>query len=766
IDVFLNGFGTGAWAVDGATAGINSSGVFDPSFNGAATQTHEVSYAYTDGKGCRDTAREDVTVQFTPAPTTVGHLSITMANETLEVKATNLEPGANIKWYETTISTPAVSTDNPYQVLSIPGSQEIDTTLYVTQTVNGCESERAEADISIYDCPVPAPDVNIASPICVYEDTPPVEAVISSGWLEGIRPTGVAPEFRFYDSETATTPLETNTTGEYVPTITKTATGNFTFWVSEYNDNVVPQGCEGPRTPVTIKVYKVWKPVVADVEAVCVGAPNNTFTAQDAVGTVEWYDETEPVYPATGATPVSSGVTYTPNFTTVGSHMVYAINTKEVEPGTTCVSEADGGSIEIKAIPAPPTTTPAEICLNEPNIPVCATPADPTGYINWYETTKLQTNQDCYTPLDKTMPGEYTLYATETVNDCESEKAPVEYTIKLRPDAPIIDPQENLCIYDDDPVLQATGQNITWYENGASITPSYTNTYTHVIAEAGNIEYKATQTVDGCEGSKRIVSFRIIGEVQAPTAGQKYMCEGGAVPILESDGSSTQWYSDEAAQSLQKIGFTYQPNISLLGVGENEFYMLNLTTVGGKTCFSDTASVTLYVTDNCSDTSAPYFRQTLGELIDSAEILLASAEEEELKTMRLYQSGAIAFLESEKASAQEVYDDSYATQTEIDAAVEQLKQAITDFHAMDITAISNVDDMPFVLYPNPADDYITISQGSSNSAISHIIIKNPAHIPVLETTKTHIDVSALPRGTYICEIYTAEGVWIKLLVLK
>ncbi|MDA3883355.1 MAG: hypothetical protein PF481_08710, partial [Bacteroidales bacterium] len=249
------------------------------------------------------------------------------------------------------------------------------------------------------------------------------------------------------------------------------------------------------------------------------------------------------------------------------------------------------------------TTTPAEICLNKPNIPVCATPADPTGYINWYgslnATTKLQTNQDCYTPLDKTMPGEYTLYATETVNDCESEKAPVEYTIKPLPDAPIIDPQENLCIYDDDPVLQATGQNITWYDkNGVSITPSYTNTYTHVIAEAGNVQYKATQTVDECEGAEGTVSFRIIGEVTEPrlTPQSSSICEGATYsPLLHSDAINTEWYADQNLNLLKQFNISYRPDLEILELGENTFYTRKVVTEGSKSCYSNITEAYVYV---------------------------------------------------------------------------------------------------------------------------------------------------------------------------
>jgi hypothetical protein len=765
VDYHNNGEGSGAWAIDGGNTGITLSGVFYPSFNGEITNTYEISYTYTDGKGCENTERQDVTVQYTPAPTTVDHYSMVSYLQTVEVEATGLESGATVKWYETEISTPAISTDNPYRVISIQGNQEMDTTLYATQTVNGCESERAKADIIIYDCPVPAPDVTVESPICVYEDTPPILAEIGSEWLGGgSRPTGIAPEFRFYDSETSLTPIETNTTGEYVPNINKTTTGEYTFWVSEYNDNVLPHSCESARTPVTIKVYAVHPPSVADVEAVCQGESNNTFTAQDAVGTVEWYDETEPIYPAISGTAVYSGIMYTPGFVTVGVHSVYAVNKKEVEPGKTCVSQAAEGSIEIIERPEPPVMIAAEVCLGSSNKEVCASPMA-GGYISWYGSSVgiIQLSYgECYRPT-KSQSGVYIYYATETVDGCESEKAPVEYTVKPLPQPPVIIPVGNVCIYDGEQELEAIGENITWYKENNEIATG--TTYTHEITAAGTIDYHATQTIGGCEGVKHFVRFTVIGEVAVPYASTKYMCEGGSMPILESNMSTTEWYSDFSALSLVGTGYSYTPDRSLLEVGENTFYMLNSSTVNSKTCYSDTASVTLHLTENCSDTSAPYFHETLGELIDSAETLLASAEEE-LKTLRLYQTGAISLLESAKANALDVYEDSYATQTEIDAAVEQLKQAITDFHAMEITAISDLDDMPFILYPNPARDYIAVSQGNSSNAISHIIIKNAAHIPVIETTKTRIDISALPPGTYICEIYTAEGVWQTVLVVE
>src|SRR5690606_25459567 len=91
---------------------------------------------------------------------------------------------------------------------------EVEKCYWASQTVNGCESTRTTACVSIIDCPLPAPIVNIGSPICNYEDTPEIIATVNPTWLapDG-RPTPtIAPEFHIYTHATGGTAIETNTT--------------------------------------------------------------------------------------------------------------------------------------------------------------------------------------------------------------------------------------------------------------------------------------------------------------------------------------------------------------------------------------------------------------------------------------------------------------------------------------------------------------------------------------------------------------------------
>ncbi|MDA3882665.1 MAG: hypothetical protein PF481_05245, partial [Bacteroidales bacterium] len=231
------------------------------------------------------------------------------------------------------------------------------------------------------------------------------------------------------------------------------------------------------------------------------------------------------------------------------------------------------------------TTTPAEICLNKPNIPVCATPADPTGYINWYgslnATTKLKTNQLCYTPEDKTMPGEYTLYATETVNDCESEKAPVEYTIKDLPNQPTIAPISPICQDVTDTVLTASGDilgTIEWFKNDG-VTPVGTgNTFTHVIIGAGIQRYKVRQEVDGCKSPFKDFSFEIIQTPTMPVAASKAMCENDEqAPTFNTGDNRTIWYTagDLSNSSQVEDGQFFIPARSTITNADKTYYIIN-----------------------------------------------------------------------------------------------------------------------------------------------------------------------------------------------
>jgi hypothetical protein len=618
VDFHSNGIGSGVWSIVGETGGINSSGVFTPSFKGTVTDTYTVDYTYTDGKGCENNQTHNITVHFTEAPTTVGHTSMIDLNEPVVLTANTLL-GAGVKWYAQANGGTSISTDNPWTTPDNPQT-EVEKCYWASQTVNGCESTRTTACVSIIDCPVPAPIVNIAGPICNYEDTPEIIAAVHPTWLApGGRPTPtIAPEFRIYTQATGGTAIETNTTGVYEPIINKTTTGTHRFWVSEYNGNVTPQGCEGPRTAVVLDVYRTASVLVNSVDPICDGELNRRFTVTGKIGDIEWHvGSTPPAHPAlTGA--VALGENFTPSSAQiqgVGTHSVYAVHKVNG-----CVSEPAEGTIEIKAIPDAPSVTGNEICAGAANLQICATPST-GGTVSWFQTTSSTTPlrvASCYTPT-VTAVQTHTFYALQEVNGCKSVRVPVQYEIKRNPLAPTITvlPTQVCENGGENPIFTAEGEpgsTIKWYRTDGTPLPDGA-TYTHVISGAGRFTYEANQVVNGCPGNKRQEQVQVIATPNPPTISSKYMCDyfgldgKPEIPEFTSNNDRTYWYKDSDADIddfLLSSRRNFKPTPEQINQTTTKFYARSTDANG--LCFSDTVSFTMNVTEK------PSF--TIGENID------------------------------------------------------------------------------------------------------------------------------------------------------
>jgi hypothetical protein len=91
------------------------------------------------------------------------------------------------------------------------------------------------------------------------------------------------------------------------------------------------------------------------------------------------------------------------------------------------------------------------------------------------------------------------------------------------------------------------------------------------------------------------------------------------------------------------------------------------------------------------------------------------------------------------------------------------------FEITDPTGINAVDDLLFNLYPNPANDKVTISL-SSNMPKANIVVTNSlgAQILAQEIKKEiQINMNKLPRGIYFIKINTPSGQWLaKKLILE
>ena len=122
--------------------------------------------------------------------------------------------------------------------------------------------------------------------------------------------------------------------------------------------------------------------------------------------------------------------------------------------------------------------------------------------IKWYDTPANRTPLQATTLLESKI-----YYATQTINNCESQRFPVTVKIQDTP-VPDADSPQQFCIQKKARIrdIKIMGQNINWYE-----TASSTSGLSETTELADGITYYASQTFSGCESDKIPVTINILG---------------------------------------------------------------------------------------------------------------------------------------------------------------------------------------------------------------------------------------------------------------
>ncbi|NOZ46889.1 MAG: hypothetical protein GXO79_08910, partial [Chlorobi bacterium] len=138
--------------------------------------------------------------------------------------------------------------------------------------------------------------------------------------------------------------------------------------------------------------------------------------------------------------------------------------------------------------------------------------------ILWYNNTDLDISHLVYTgdslATGQTELSNYTYYATQTANECESDYSASTLSIKETPDPPVAG-NKTICFGDSIPTLSAEGTLITWYADVNLDTVLWSaNDYTPEIATAGIHDFYVTQNNGECESFPTLVTLEILA---APT---------------------------------------------------------------------------------------------------------------------------------------------------------------------------------------------------------------------------------------------------------
>jgi 1,4-alpha-glucan branching enzyme len=324
--VALSATGTGLLWYTAATGGTGTATVPVPS----TVTTGTTVFYVTQTLSCGESERAAITVNVSPAPTAPAVVNPVVFCQNTTAKALTAT-GTNLLWY-TSSSGGAGNTVAPVPSTTAAGN----IVYYVSQAVNGCESERASITATIKATPVMP---LVSSPVAYCQN---VAADVLSA-------TGTT--LLWYDNATGGTGVAT------APTPSTAVAGSIIYYVSQTTN-----GCESPRAAITVNTTAL--PVIPSVVGAITYCQHETTTALSATGTdLLWYAI------ATGGT--GSATAFVPTTELAGNTTYYVSQRNSCgESGRAAIT------VMVKATPEPPTGLLAsEITLTTARLSWTALPA-------------------------------------------------------------------------------------------------------------------------------------------------------------------------------------------------------------------------------------------------------------------------------------------------------------------------------------------------------------------------------------------------------
>ncbi|MPR33614.1 Ig-like domain-containing protein [Salmonirosea aquatica] len=471
--------------------------------------------------GCEsDKATISVNITQTPVPTATTFIQYCLGETAAALTAT----GTNLKWYDKASGGTALA-GAPTPSTAAPAALEY----FVSQTQNGCESDRIKITVLIKSVPA-APVVNPIT-LCEGSTTPAL--------------TATGSDLMWYREATGGS-------GNSNPPVVNTGTAG----ASSYYVTQTVNGCESPRAKldVTVKVTPPAPTTAANVPF-CIGAPETTLTATGTALT--WYQNSTALAKAPVPSTKTAGTT------------VYQVS----QTINGCESPKATITVTVYRTNLPAVTSPVEYCNNEPAIPLVATGTS----LKWYDSSTGGTASTT-TPTPSTSAVKTTTYyVTQTQNNCESDRARIDVLVKPIPVQPTIAATTPVCQQGTVPLLVSAVSGITgtlkWYEAATGGTGS--GTVPKPSADnAGTITYYVTQTVNNCESPRAVLTQEIKALPTRPTVTTPLdLCEKGAAQPLSATGENLKWYSVASGGNPS----TTAPTPSTASVTNTSFYVSQTT---------------------------------------------------------------------------------------------------------------------------------------------------------------------------------------------
>ena len=376
--------------------------------------------------------------------------------------------GTNLLWY-TAPNGGVGSATAPTPSTAIIGN----VTYYVTQTLGSCESARLAIVVQVS---ANTPPPTVTSPVNYCQNAVAMQL------------TAVGTSLLWYTNATGGTGSAT------APTPSTTTIGNTSYFVSQ------TQSCgESPRAVIVVNVSTV--PAMPGVTSPVIYCQGSTPAPLTATGTnFLWYTT------ATGGT--GSATAPTPSTATVGSTTFYVS-----QSNNGCEGSRAAITVNINPSPLAPTvTTPVTYCQNAVAIQLTAA----GNALLWYNAATGGTGSATAPTPSTSTAGSINYYVTQTVNNCESQRAAIVVNITGLPPVPVVTSPVTYCQNSTALPLTATGTNLKWYTtatggigSAAAPTPS--------TAAAGTTAYFVSQPNNCGESPRAVINVNVTATPAAAT---------------------------------------------------------------------------------------------------------------------------------------------------------------------------------------------------------------------------------------------------------
>jgi hypothetical protein len=182
-----------------------------------------------------------------------------------------------------------------------------------------------------------------------------------------------------------------------------------------------------------------------------------------------------------------------------------------------------------------PTASSQTFCGNAT---VSQLEAQVTGTAKWYASETATEALEGTVALTSD-----TYYVSQQIGACESLKVPVVVTVNELPVAPVVENNTlDVCANTTLADVAINGDNLLWYTVAmeGDVVPEET------IVAAGETVYYVSQTVNGCESLRTVVTLTGISVAKPEGEADQTFTEVATTADIEVSGEGIVWYADEA----------------------------------------------------------------------------------------------------------------------------------------------------------------------------------------------------------------------------